>query len=157
MKRENGCEASAAFFHAALKLDYNHGNRCAVCPERTACWKTRMPSSPRKNSSKSRFSSLSDDSIEIKLSALAAAVLISEKKIDIQDLELLRVFEYDNSKANVPWDPISSLLANTATTVTKVLMGVAAGPREAYRQANTSKARAKTQRHHVSSESSMQS
>jgi hypothetical protein len=100
---------------------------------------------------------LSDDSIEIKLSALAAAVLISEKKIDIQDLELLRVFEYDNSKANVPWDPISSLLANTTTTVTKVLMGVVAGPREAYKQANASKARAKTQRHHVGGESSMQS
>jgi hypothetical protein len=157
MKRENGCEAGAAFFHAALKLDHNHGNRCAVCPERIACWKIRMPSSSRKKSSKSRSSSLINDSSEIKLSALAAAVLISEKKIDIQDLELLRVFEYDNSKANVPWDPISSLLANTTTTVTNVLMGVAAGPREAYRQANASKARAKTQRHHSGGDSSMHS
>jgi hypothetical protein len=93
----------------------------------------------------------------MKLSALAATVLLSEKIIDTQDLELLRVFEYDDSKANVPWDPISSLLANTTTTVANVLKGVAAGPIEAYKQANSSKFHPNTQRNLSGGESSMQS
>jgi hypothetical protein len=99
---------------------------------------------------------LNDDSSEIKLSALAAAVLISEKKIGMHDLELLRPFEYDNSKANVPWDPVSSLIANATSMVSNVLMGVAAGPREAYKQVNASKARARD-RHQACDESSLQS
>jgi hypothetical protein len=157
MDCENGCEAGAGFFHAALRLGQSDRNRCAVCPERIACWKVRKPSSSSKKSSGSRSSSLNDDSSEIKLSALVAAVLISEKQVDKHDLELLRSFEYDNSKANVPWDPVSSLLANTTSTVSNVLMGVAAGPREAYKQVNASKARAKAQRQHAGGESSMQS
>jgi hypothetical protein len=156
MDRENGCEAGAGFFHAALRLDQSGGNRCAVCPERIACWKVRKPQSSSKKSSESRSNSLNDDRSEIKLSALAAAVLVNEKKLDMRDLELLRSFEYDNSKANVPWDPVSSLLANTTSTVSNVLMGVAAGPREAYKQVNASKARAR-QRHQTGGESSMQS
>jgi UDP:flavonoid glycosyltransferase YjiC (YdhE family) len=40
MKCENGCEEGAKFFHAALRLDQS---RCAVCPERIACWKVRKP------------------------------------------------------------------------------------------------------------------
>lgn len=158
MERENGCEAGAAFFHAALRLDQSRGNRCSVCPERIACWKVRKPPSSSEKSSRARSGSLNDDSGEIKLSALAAAVLISEKKIDMHDVQLLRLFEYDNSKANAPWDPVSSLLANTTTTVSNVLMGVAAGPREAYKQVNASKAaRASTQRHRAGGDSSMQS
>jgi hypothetical protein len=154
MEREYGCEAGAGFFHAALRIDQS---RCAVCPERIACWKIRKPQSSSKKSSESKSSSLNDDSSEIKLSALAAAVLISEKEVDKHDLELLRSFEYDNSKTNVPWDPVSSLLANTTSTVSNVLMGLAAGPREAYKQVNASKARAKAQRQHAGGESSMQS
>lgn len=157
MKREDGCQAGAAFFHAALRLDQSRENRCDVSPERIACFKIRRPLSATKKMARSRSNSANDDSSEIKLSALAAAILISEKKININDLELLRGFEYDTSKANVPWDPVSSVLANTTTTVSNILMGVAAGPREAYKQVNASKARARTQRSHAGVESSMQS
>jgi hypothetical protein len=131
MDRENGCEAGAGSFHTALRLEQS-GNRCAVCPERISCWKIRKPPSSSKKSSESRSSLLNDDSSEIKLSAIAATVLVRKKKIDTHDLELLRPFEYDNSKANVPWDPVSSLLVNTTSTPSNVLVGVAAGPREAY-------------------------
>jgi hypothetical protein len=156
MERENGCEAGARFFHAALRPDQSRGTCCAVCPERIACWKIRKPPSSSRKSSESRSSLLKNGSSEIKLSAVAAAVLLSEKEIDMDDLELLRPFEYDNSKANAPWDPVSSLLANTTRTVSNILMGVAAGPREAYKQVNASKERARRQRHN-GCESSMQS
>lgn len=138
MARENGCEAGAAYFHASLNLDRTPGNRCSLLPERIACFKIRKARSSSKKASKSR---LSDEFSEIRLSALAAAVLISEKKIDVADLEILRLLEYDNSKANAPWDPVSGLLVNTFSTVGGVLKGVAAGPIEAYRQANASKKR----------------
>ncbi|KAG9238186.1 hypothetical protein BJ875DRAFT_480641 [Amylocarpus encephaloides] len=157
MDSENGCEAGAGFFHAALNLNRGHSNRCAICPERIACWKIRKPSSSSRKSSKSKSSASNNDGSDIKLSALAAAVLVSEKKIDTSDLELLRAFEYDNLKSNVPWDPVSSLLANTTTTVSNVLMGVAAGPREAYKQVNASKARSRAQKSRASDESSSQS
>ncbi|RDL38700.1 uncharacterized protein BP5553_03040 [Venustampulla echinocandica] len=153
MHRENGCEAGAGFFHAALQ---SRDNRCAVCPERIACWKIRKSPSSRRKPLRSKASSQNDDNSEIKLSALTAAVLIRENKIDVQDLELLRAIEYDNSTANAPWDPVSSLLANTTTTVSDILKGVAAGPREAYKQVNASKERAKAQRSNAGGDSSMQ-
>jgi hypothetical protein len=176
MEAERGCEAGAGFFHAALRSGLGgverEANRCAVCPERIACWRLRLrdPNSRSGKKSKSKSKSRSfqaspaDDSNApgdqfVKLSALAAYVLTTHNLIDPADLSILRTMEYDTSKVNVPWDPVTSLLANTGTTVSNVLLGVAAGPIEAYKQVNASKERERARQRMITqgAEGSMQS
>ena len=103
--KEKGTEAGADSFHKQLRLA---DMRCSICPDRVAVWRVRRT--------------------DIRLSALAAAVLGSEGLLDFTDLKLYRPREYETDDG--PWEPITGGAAALIGTLGNLSMGVADFPVE---------------------------
>lgn len=92
---------------------YEHAaDRCVVLPHRTAQWRVK-------------------GNEHLLLSTLAATVLVSERQLDGGNVELLQAGQKADRS---PTDPVSSIAISTYSTINEVVLGIAAGPREAYRQ-----------------------
>ncbi|EJT74441.1 hypothetical protein GGTG_08281 [Gaeumannomyces tritici R3-111a-1] len=110
IREEQGTDLGGKSFHDFLDTD---GLRCSLVPSRVAVWRVRRS--------------------QIKLSALAAAVLLREGVISQPDLKLYRPKEYITD--GQPWDPISAVTAALLGDVGSIAMAVADLPRELFRSA----------------------
>ncbi|KAF3762246.1 family 1 glycosyltransferase, partial [Cryphonectria parasitica EP155] len=90
IRAEKGADVGAKSFHDFLDYDKL---RCSVAPSRIAVWRVRRT--------------------QVRLSGLAAAVLVKEGLLQYTDLKLYRPNEYSTEQQ--PWDPI--------TAVTSALVG----------------------------------
>lgn len=105
IKQEKGAETGADSFHKQLSP---HNLRCSVCPDRTAIWRVRRT--------------------DIRLSALAAAVLGKEGLLNFEDLKLYRPVEYIVDEG--PPEPISGGAAAIIGTLSDIGAGVVDMPAE---------------------------
>lgn len=105
IKQESGAERGAESFHKQLAP---HNIRCSVCPDRVAVWRVRRT--------------------DIRLSALAAAVLGNQGLLSFEDLKLYRVCEYDVDEG--PPEPISGGAAALIGTLSELGAGVVDMPAE---------------------------
>ncbi|KLU88152.1 hypothetical protein MAPG_07139 [Magnaporthiopsis poae ATCC 64411] len=110
IREEQGTDLGGKSFHDLLDTD---GLRCSLVPSRVAVWRVRRS--------------------KVKLSALAAAVLLREGIISQPDLKLYRPKEYITEEQ--PWDPISAVTAALLGDVGSIAMAVADLPRELFRSA----------------------
>ena len=81
----DGAENAVASFHGSLLLDGKHSMRCKIFPERVAVWKLKHT--------------------EVKLSALAADLLVENKQLEWSDLHLARNMEWQDFHG--PGEPIT--------------------------------------------------
>lgn len=108
IKQERGAEAGAESFHKHLQ---SHELRCSVCPGRVAVWRVRRT--------------------DIRLSALAAAVLGNEGLLNFEDLKLYRACEYDVDEG--PPEPITGGAAALIGSLSELGAGVVDMPAEVLR------------------------
>lgn len=105
--QERGVETGAHDFHELLALDKL---RCTLDPSRAAVWRLRRTN--------------------VRLSALAATVLINEQLLSYHDLKLNRPIEYETETG--PYDPVITGGAGAIlSTITTILGGVTDVPIEA--------------------------
>ena len=105
---EKGSDLGAKSFHDALDMETM---RCSLAPSRVAVWKIK--------------------GTNVKLSALAAAVLGQEGRLDFSDLRLHRPKECDPEEA--PWEPIGGAASALMGTIGSMMMGVADMPMEIFK------------------------
>ena len=101
----DGAKNAVESFHRHLPMRGIHSMRCSVLPERVAVWTLK-----RSN---------------LRLSALAAELLIEKKKIQWKDLRLCRHYEWNDFEG--PGEPVTgagAALANSAGGIAKGIGGV---------------------------------
>lgn len=81
----DGAENAVDSFHMSLPLDGKHNMRCKIFPERVAVWKLKHT--------------------DVKLSALAADLLVENKQLKWSDLHLARTMEWQDFHG--PGEPIT--------------------------------------------------
>ncbi|KAL2262360.1 hypothetical protein VTK26DRAFT_1585 [Humicola hyalothermophila] len=105
---EKGADVGGKSFHQFLNTD---NLRCSLAPSRVAVWRVRRS--------------------KIRLSALAAAVLVKEGLLRYSDLKLYRPIEYNTEEQ--PWDPISAVALALAGDIGALTMALADFPREVFK------------------------
>ncbi|TLD17038.1 uncharacterized protein PgNI_00355 [Pyricularia grisea] len=108
IREEQGCDVGGKSFHDFLDTD---NLRCSLAPSRVAVWRVRRS--------------------KVKLSALAAAVLLEKNIIEQSDLKLYRAKEYTTE--GQPWDPISAVTAALIGDVGTIAMTISDVPRELFK------------------------
>ncbi|ROV88824.1 hypothetical protein VSDG_08998 [Cytospora chrysosperma] len=108
IRREKGTDLGAKSFHDFLDYDKL---RCSIAPSRAAVWRVTRT--------------------DVKLSALAAAVLVKERMIEYSDLKLYRPQEYDTEEQ--PWDPITAVISALVGDIGNVAMALGDIPRDWYK------------------------
>ncbi|KAK3394228.1 glycosyltransferase family 28 domain-containing protein [Podospora didyma] len=122
ISQEKGADVGGKSFHQFLNID---NLRCTLAPSRVAVWR------PRRS--------------KVRLSALAAAVLVKEGILKYSDLKPYRSKEY--STEDQPWDPISAVTSAFVGDIGTLTMAVADFPREIFKagqKKNSSQAGAPT-------------
>ncbi|KUI57120.1 Sterol 3-beta-glucosyltransferase UGT80B1 [Cytospora mali] len=114
IRQEKGTDLGAKSFHDFLDYDKL---RCSIAPSRTAVWRVRRT--------------------RVKLSALAAAVLVQERLIEYTDLKLYRAQEYDTEEQ--PWDPITAVTSALVGDVGSIAMALGDIPRDWYKAVKKTK------------------
>lgn len=107
IREEKGVDVGGQCFHNHLDTDKL---RCSVAPSRTAVWRVRRT--------------------QVRLSALAAATLVSNGYLQYSDLKLFRAKEY--STEDEPWDPISACTVALLGDVATIGMNLADFPRNLF-------------------------
>ncbi|KAI9881599.1 MAG: hypothetical protein M1830_000163 [Pleopsidium flavum] len=102
----DGAENAVKSFHRSLPLRGEHSLRCSILEERVAVWLLKKTI--------------------IRLSALAANILVEQKKIRWQDLRLIRFYEWNDFEG--PGEPITGGGAALLTAVGGVVHGVGGTP-----------------------------
>ena len=102
----DGAKNAIESFHKSLPLRGNHSMRCSVFEERPAVWWLK--------------------STHMRLSALAAEMLVRQKKIQWKDLRLVRHYEWNDFEG--PGEPFTGAGAAIAGTVADVIQGVGSTP-----------------------------
>ncbi|ROW07820.1 hypothetical protein VMCG_03372 [Cytospora schulzeri] len=108
IRQEKGTDLGAKSFHDFLDYDKL---RCSIAPSRAAVWRVRRTN--------------------VKLSALAAAVLVKENMVEYSDLKLYRAQEYDTEEQ--PWDPITAVTSALVGDIGNVAMALGDIPRDWYK------------------------
>lgn len=106
--KEEGDGATNAIksFHRSLPLRGDHSLRCSILQERVAVW--HLKKTP------------------VRLSALAAEILVQKQRIRWEDLRLLRHYEWNDFGG--PGEPISGAGAAFTTSISKAVQGVGRTP-----------------------------
>lgn len=117
-KEGDGAQNAVKSFHRSLTLHGEHSLRCVFFEDRVAVWTMKGNN--------------------IRLSALAAEILVEQKKINWKQLRLIRHMEWNDFEG--PGEPISGTTTAVMGTVTKMAAGVGGIP---YKITKHSKARAK--------------
>ncbi|KAK9437780.1 glycosyltransferase family 1 protein [Metarhizium brunneum] len=108
IREEAGTDVGAKSFHKHLDID---SLRCSVAPSRTAAWRVRRT--------------------KVRLSPLAASVLIDAGLIEYKDLKLYRPVEYNTE--DQPPDPVSAGAASLIGDLSGIGMAIADVPRELFK------------------------
>ncbi|ORY04538.1 hypothetical protein BCR34DRAFT_572560 [Clohesyomyces aquaticus] len=103
IKQEKGPEIGSDHFHAMLPMDRL---RCAIDPQQVAVWRVKHTN--------------------IRIGALAAAVLLEQGLLRTEDLKLNRTREYDVSFQ--PWDPVSGAVSALVGNLSNFMVGTASLP-----------------------------
>ncbi|KAK0731150.1 hypothetical protein B0H67DRAFT_474439 [Lasiosphaeris hirsuta] len=107
IREEKGADVGGKSFHEFLNTDIM---RCSLAPSRVAVWRVRRT--------------------KMRLSALAATVLVKEGQLKYADLKLYRPMEY--STEDQPWDPISAVTSALVGDLGTMAMAVADFPRDMF-------------------------
>lgn len=107
---ERGADVGGKSFHEFLETDKM---RCSLAPSRVAVWLVKRT--------------------KVRLSALAAAVLVKEGLLKYSDLKLYRPKEYSTEEQ--PWDPITSVTAALVGDIGTLTMAITDFPREIFKGA----------------------
>ena len=102
----DGAKNAVDSFHRHLPIQEPHSLRCSVLPDRVAVWMLKESN--------------------LRLSALAATMLVQEKKIRWSDLKLLRHCEWNDFEG--PGEPVTGAGAAILTTVGGAAKGVGSVP-----------------------------
>ncbi|KAK3310645.1 glycosyltransferase family 1 protein [Chaetomium strumarium] len=108
IKGEKGVDVGGKSFHQFLNTD---DMRCSLAPSRVAVWRVRRS--------------------KVRLSTLAAAVLVKQGWLKYSDLKLYRSIEYNTDEQ--PWDPVSAVVLAFVGDVGSLTMAVADFPREVFK------------------------
>ncbi|KAF6826594.1 glucosyl glucuronosyl [Colletotrichum musicola] len=108
IREEKGTDLGGKSFHDHLDTD---ALRCSIEPSRAAAWRVRRT--------------------KVRLSPMAAAVLVDKGLIKYSDLKLYRPKEYITD--GQPWDPVSAVACSLATDLGNIGMAVADFPREIFK------------------------
>ncbi|KAL0935189.1 glucosyl glucuronosyl [Colletotrichum truncatum] len=108
IREEKGTDIGGKSFHDHLDTD---ALRCSIEPSRAAAWRVRRT--------------------KVRLSPMAAAVLVDKGLIKYSDLKLYRAKEYITD--GQPWDPISAVASSLAADLGNIGMAVADFPRELFK------------------------
>jgi UDP:flavonoid glycosyltransferase YjiC (YdhE family) len=119
----DGAENACAFFHKHLQLSGKHSMRCSILEDKVAVWWMRNTS--------------------LRLSALAAEILVDKGYITWRKLRLLRHREYNDFEG--PGEPVTGVIGSLAGTFGDAVGGVASVPGRLARTSN--KRRERKERH----------
>ncbi|EFQ25397.1 glycosyltransferase family 28 domain-containing protein [Colletotrichum graminicola M1.001] len=108
IREEKGTDLGGKSFHDHLNTDEL---RCSIEPSRAAAWRVRRT--------------------KVKLSPMAAAVLVDNGLIKYSDLKLYRPKEYITE--GQPWDPVSAVATSLVADLSNIGMAVADFPRELFK------------------------
>ncbi|KAL1836887.1 hypothetical protein VTJ49DRAFT_4529 [Mycothermus thermophilus] len=111
IKQEKGADVGGKSFHQFLDTDKM---RCSLMPSRVAVWRVRRS--------------------QVRLSALAAAVLVKQGWLKYSDLKPYRPVEYNTD--DQPWDPISAVVVALLGDMSNFTMALAEFPREVFNRAH---------------------
>ncbi|KAK0657422.1 hypothetical protein B0T16DRAFT_442114 [Cercophora newfieldiana] len=107
IREEQGVDVGGKSFHEFLNTDEL---RCSLAPSRVAVWRVRRT--------------------KLRLSALAAAVLVNEGALKYSDMKLYRAMEYNTE--DQPWDPMSAVTSSLVGDLGTMAMAAADFPREIF-------------------------
>lgn len=102
----DGAENACSFFHRHLQLSGKHSMRCSILEDKVAVWWMRNTS--------------------LRLSALAAEILVDKGYITWRKLRLLRHCEYNDFEG--PGEPVTGMIGSIAGTFGNAVGGVASVP-----------------------------
>ncbi|KAI3399376.1 hypothetical protein diail_7103 [Diaporthe ilicicola] len=102
----DGAENACAFFHQHLTLSGKHSMKCSILEDKVAVWWMRNTS--------------------LRLSALAADILVEKGYISWRKLKLLRHCEYNDFEG--PGEPVTGVIGSIAGTFGDAVGGVASVP-----------------------------
>ena len=102
----DGAENAVESFHRSLPLRGAHCMRCSILDDRVAVWNVKKTS--------------------LKLSALAASMLVEQRRTSWHHLRLLRVYEWNDFAG--PGEPISGAGAAIIGSVSGIAKGIGAVP-----------------------------
>ncbi|ROW12378.1 hypothetical protein VMCG_00093 [Cytospora schulzeri] len=102
----DGAENACAFFHQHLTLSGEHSMRCSILQDKVAVWSLKNTS--------------------LRLSVLAADVLVTKGYLSWPDLRLIRHCEWNDFQG--PGEPVTGVLGSIAGSFGDVFAGVASVP-----------------------------
>lgn len=119
----DGAENACSFFHRHLQLSGKHSMRCSILEDKVAVWWMKNTS--------------------LRLSALAAEILVDKGYITWRKLKLLRHCEYNDFEG--PGEPVTGMIGSIAGTFGNAVGGVASVPGRLAKTSN--KRRERKERH----------
>lgn len=122
-KEGDGAENACAFFHRHFTLSGKHSMRCSILEDRVAVWNMKDTS--------------------LRLSALAADILVEKGYINWRKLKLIRHCEWNDFEG--PGEPVTGVLGSMAGTFGEVFGGLGGVPARLAKVSN--KRRERKQRH----------
>lgn len=105
-KEGDGAANAVRSFHRSLPLRGTRSLRCSILEDRTAVWQLKKAS--------------------LRLSALAADLLVEKKKIKHSDLRLLRVYDWNDFEG--PGEPVTGVGSAITESVTGAFTGIGSVP-----------------------------
>lgn len=112
-KEGDGAANAVASFHSSLPLSGECSMRCAILEDRAATWQLKDDEKWKENS--------------VKLSSLAAEILVEQKKLKWSDLRLARTYDWNDFDG--PGEPISGVGGAVTGTVVETAHGIGSVPK----------------------------
>lgn len=123
----DGAENACSFFHKHLQLSGKHSMRCSILDDQVAVWWMRNTS--------------------LRLSALAADILVDKGYITWRKLKLLRHCEYNDFEG--PGEPVTGVIGSIAGTFGEAVGGVASVPGRLAKTSNKRRERKERRRRKI--------
>lgn len=114
----DGAQNAVRSFHRSLQLRGEHSMRCCILEDRVAVWKLK--------------------NTNLRLSALAADILVEQRKLHWRQLRLIRHYEWNDYEG--PGEPMTGAATAIVSTFASVASGIGSVP---FKVAQTSKRRQK--------------
>jgi hypothetical protein len=114
----DGAQNAVRSFHRSLHLRGEHSMRCCILEDRVAVWKLK--------------------STNLRLSALAADILVEKRKLSWRQLRLIRHYEWNDFEG--PGEPMTGAATAIVSTFANIASGIGSVP---FKVAQTSKRRQK--------------
>ncbi|TVY32806.1 Sterol 3-beta-glucosyltransferase [Lachnellula subtilissima] len=128
----DGAKNAVTSFHRSLVLHGEHSMRCCILEDRVAVWKVK--------------------NTNVRLSALAAELLVEKKKLYWKQLRLIRYIEWNDFEG--PGEPITGVATAAMGSLTGMAKGIGSVP---FKMAKTGRRRTKHEEKRKRSEASRRS